>query len=293
MTRHGKNQNTNPVYSYSERQKDKKQSNFGTLHERLGADSIKEFDCCSLTLQPCREPVVTPDGYIFDKESILEYILQQKKENTKRLKLWEIQRKKEEAAEEEQAKAEEEVKAKKFKATEGTPAHPGVPNPIPEETDHASTSSLCFKRKNKSFWVPELSETAESDKITGKPSQKVLCPMSKKPLKLKDLMSVKFTPIVNDDDGTKIYAKKIRYMDPITHDVLTNTTPCSFLKTSGNIHTMECVEQIIKKDWLDPLTGKTVTEDDIIPLQRGGTGFAATNKGQLNAKLHRPQQQVA
>lgn len=31
---------------------------------------------------------------------------------------------------------------------------------------------------------------------------------------------------------------------------------------------MECVEKIIKKDWLHPLTGEKLTEKDIIPLQR-------------------------
>ncbi len=54
MTLHGKNATASSIYSYHERVKDAKQSGYGTLHERLGADSIKEFDCCSLTLQPCR-----------------------------------------------------------------------------------------------------------------------------------------------------------------------------------------------------------------------------------------------
>lgn len=95
MTRHGKNCTASSVYSYHERQRDARVSGFGTLHERLGADSIKEFDCCCLTLQPCKEPMVSKDGYIFDKEAILEYILQQKKENAEKLKEWEKQRERE------------------------------------------------------------------------------------------------------------------------------------------------------------------------------------------------------
>ena len=31
---------------------------------------------------------------------------------------------------------------------------------------------------------------------------------------------------------------------------------------------MECVEKIIKKDWIHPLTGDKLTEKDIILLQR-------------------------
>lgn len=49
---------------------------------------------------------------------------------------------------------------------------------------------------------------------------------------------------------------------------------------------MSCVE-MIKKDMIDPLSGQPIDETDIIELQRGGTGYAATNK--LEAKLVRPQ----
>lgn len=31
---------------------------------------------------------------------------------------------------------------------------------------------------------------------------------------------------------------------------------------------MECVEKIIKKDWINPLDNSKLTEADIIPLQR-------------------------
>lgn len=55
---------------------------------------------------------------------------------------------------------------------------------------------------------------------------------------------------------------------------------------SGNVVTMSCVEQIIRKDMIDPINGKQLEESDIIELQRGGTGFAATN--QVKAKLARP-----
>lgn len=50
---------------------------------------------------------------------------------------------------------------------------------------------------------------------------------------------------------------------------------------------MECVEKIIKKDWLHPLTGDKLKEKDIIPLERGGTGYAFTNDN-LQGKNERP-----
>lgn len=50
---------------------------------------------------------------------------------------------------------------------------------------------------------------------------------------------------------------------------------------------MACVEKIIRKDMIDPLSGKTLQESDIVELKRGGTGFAATND--VKAKIVRPQ----
>ena len=59
MTRHGKNCTAGMVYTYAERQKDARQSGYGTDKIRTSKDSVKEFDCCCLTLQPCRNPVIT------------------------------------------------------------------------------------------------------------------------------------------------------------------------------------------------------------------------------------------
>lgn len=36
----------------------------------------------------------------------------------------------------------------------------------------------------------------------------------------------------------------------------------------GDVVTMECVEKIIKKDWIHPLTSEKLSEKDVIPLQR-------------------------
>ncbi|VDO10964.1 unnamed protein product [Brugia timori] len=59
------------------------------------------------------------------------------------------------------------------------------------------------------------------------------------------------------------------------------------LYCSQSVVTMDCVEKIIRKDMIDPLNGKPIKNNDIIELQRGGTGFASTNE--VEAKLVRPQ----
>jgi len=327
MTRHGKNATASAVYSHSERRKDAQQSGYGTLHARLGADSMKPFDCCSLTLQPCREPLISPDGFIFDKEAILNYILDQKEAYKRKLQLWEQQnRVNAEKAEARQRKKEEEQK-EKFLFLESTPAHLRVPEtPSParagvkrsygegsgegsslalvavdpkrsnpgkkgkEEAESVSNMAGDRAKEWKSFWVPQLQATAEESQME-KPSSKILCPCTGKPLKFKDLLPVKFTPLRDDDESngehSRMVGKTHRYMCPITRDVLTNTSRCAYLRTSQSVVSMDCVEKLIRDDRVDPVNGKPIREGDIIELQRGGTGFAATND--VKAKLVRPQ----
>lgn len=59
----------------------------------------------------------------------------------------------------------------------------------------------------------------------------------------------------------------------------------------GDVVTLECVEKLIRKDMLHPLTGKPLKEKDIIIMQRGGTGYALTNQ-RLEAKKERPALQA-
>ena len=72
MTRHGLNCTNSAVYSYAERKKDQKAAGYGAERMRLGKDAVKGFDCCSLTLQPTTRPVITPQGWIFDKVNITD-----------------------------------------------------------------------------------------------------------------------------------------------------------------------------------------------------------------------------
>lgn len=79
-------------------------------------------------------------------------------------------------------------------------------------------------------------------------------------------------------------------MCPITRDILSNSVPCAVLKTSGSVVTLDCVEKIIRNDMIDPTNSKRLKDEDIIILQRGGTGYASTND--LDAKVSGPVLQV-
>ncbi|XP_047344812.1 nitric oxide synthase-interacting protein homolog [Vespa velutina] len=285
MTRHARNCTAGAVYTYHEKKKDASASGYGTNTQRVGKDSVKDFDCCCLTLQPCREPVVTKDGYLFDKEAILEYILTKKREYGRKLKEYEKQKHKEEEELHERTVNEELLKLQNFLKSEKN-----IVSRTKSKTNQSNTSvSNMSNGKDKalpSFWIP--SKTPEAKKIKlQKPNKTVYCPLSGKPLKLNDLISVKFTEVKDPDDNKSLIVKQARYMCPITHDILSNSVPCAVIKTTGHVITMECVEKIIKKEWINPLDGSKLTEADIICLQRGGTGYSAVNDS-LEGKHERP-----
>ncbi|XP_063400735.1 nitric oxide synthase-interacting protein-like [Mytilus trossulus] len=272
MTRHSKNCTAGTVYTYHERQRDTKSSGYGSKSARFGKDSIKNFDCCCLTLQPCRNPIVTPEGFLYDKEAILEFIIQQKKQIARKLKEYGKQINKANEELQELAKAELETKKQKLISH--------VEAPSDKNASGKDDKSICNMNNGKgkelpSFWVPALTPAAAPTKVE-KPDEKVRCPMSGRPIKLKDFIDVKFTPINDRDSKTALISKEARYVCAVTNDVLGNSVPCAVLKTSGSVVTMECVEKLIKKDMLDPINGKKMTDKDILPLQRGSSGYSAS-----------------
>lgn len=228
MTRHARNCTAGAVYTYHEKKKDAAASGYGTQSERVGKDSVKSFDCCSLTLQPCRNPVVTKDGYLFDKEAILEYIITKKNEYTRKLKQYEKQLKKEDEEKRELAEAEKEANLIKFmnrekNITNGAGKSDGNPS--------SSVSNLANGKDKKlpSFWVPSQLPDAKISKLQ-KPDPTVYCPLSEKPLKMKDLIEVKWTLVNDPDDKKSLIAKENRYMCPVTHDILSNAVPCAVIR---------------------------------------------------------------
>lgn len=104
MPRHSKNNTASSVFTYHESHT----LEYGTKKQRLGRDSLRDFDACHLCLQKARDPVCCPQGHLSCRECALENILAQKKEMQRQTKLLELKqaeedeerRRKEEAAKE-------------------------------------------------------------------------------------------------------------------------------------------------------------------------------------------------
>ncbi|KAM6966005.1 nitric oxide synthase-interacting protein [Tautogolabrus adspersus] len=311
MTRHGKNCTAGAVYTYHEKKKDTAASGYGTQSIRLGKDAIKDFDCCCLSLQTCKNPVVTPDGFLYEKQAILEFILHQKTEIAKKMKAYEKQKAAQRSSSQLESKSEERERMERFKSRENSivskPINPfttgqtsaGEKTPAdsasssssssaPSSSSSASTSSSSTSLP--SFWIPSLTPEAKPTLIK-KPSKVVLCPMSGRPLKMNELITVRFTPLDSSLDRVALLTRQDRYVCAVTRDVLGNSVPCAVLRPSGCVVTQECVLKLIKKDMVDPVSGDKLTDRDIVFLQRGGTGFAASGVD-LSAKEARPVMMV-
>ncbi|CAH8870815.1 unnamed protein product [Trichobilharzia szidati] len=299
MTRHSKNCTAHTVYTYYERKNDARRSGFGTQEIRLGKDSVKALDCCCLSLQPAKDPVVTTDGFLYDRAVILEYIVSQKAEIQRKIKLYEKQKARLDAEAKLFIKAEKEEVARRFLSLNTLDTHSQA---SAQAAEAEALASLSHKRsgvaeKSSCFWAPAGTSDQKFDKeLMSEPDKIVRCPMSGKPLKYKDLVGVKFTNFEDDSEvmgfsQAKPTNREVKYCCAVSKDPLTNATVCVVLKTSGAVVTKEVVDTVIKKEMIDPISGKKMKTDDFIELQRGSLGFA-DERTLLTAKRVRPSMQT-
>ncbi|XP_061702404.1 nitric oxide synthase-interacting protein isoform X2 [Syngnathoides biaculeatus] len=257
----------------------------------------------------CRPGLCTrssPDGFLYEKQAILEYILHQKTDIAKKMKAYEKQKQAQKNDSQLESKSEEREKVEKFKTRENSivskPINPftsgqnRVGEKIRMDSSSSSSAPSCSgpvassSKSLPSFWIPSLTPEAKPT-LLKKPSKAVLCPMSGRPIKMNELITVRFTPVDPSLDRVALINRQDRYVCAVTKDVLGNSIPCAVLRPSGSVVTQECVEKLIKMDMTDPVSGDKLSDKDIIPLQRGGTGFAAAGV-ELKAKEARPVMQV-
>ncbi|KAG0053652.1 hypothetical protein BGZ83_000723 [Gryganskiella cystojenkinii] len=86
MSRHSKNNTARGHFTYAEMQ----MLDYGTKKQRLGRDSMRDYDACYLCLQTARDPVCCPEGHISCKECIFENLLAQKLEIERQAKQQEV-----------------------------------------------------------------------------------------------------------------------------------------------------------------------------------------------------------
>lgn len=124
----------------------------------------------------------------------------------------------------------------------------------------------------RAFWLPSKTPEAETLEVKA-PDVTTRCPASGEPLRLKDLVSVHFTPGDSPNE----------YIDPVSRDVLSNSSRLVVVRPSGDVVTEHTWRTCILAEGM--YKGETVGPENAIELQKGGTGFAEHDK-EVQAKKH-------
>jgi len=292
MTRHSKHSNDRSFFSHKERV----DAGYATTRKDvLGTECFLPFGFCCLSLKAPKHPVVTPDGYIYDREFILEALLQQKLEKAAEKEKFEKQekRKAQKGLSEQQEAELREIEA--FRRTdqgllsedvrhsravakvEGDPEE-GRPEKRLKRGELLTINKAEF-RKN-AFWAAGNTPTAAPAELK-KVDTTTKCPMSGKKLRAKDLLTVKFEiadqKLMDQGGGRGVFCCAVS-KHAITHQ------QAVLLKPSGIVVLESVLKDCVLKDMVCPVTGeKLKSKGDILKLQQGGTGFAAHNEVQAKS----------
>lgn len=274
--------------TYSERSK---LTSYGTQTARLTSDSQLPFGDCCLQLSPAVDPVVTPSGHIYSREAIVSYLLsknrllKQQREEYEQLLAADAQKS------ENLAQTSESLAIQAFLQKDQGPAQQST-------QDHAIEFRQTLKRKidtetkeegkkrlkEISYWLsesqPEYNQQQEKIR-NGPPPDRPSSPMSGEPLRLKDLIPIKLIR-ENSHENDKVNPQG-KCVCAVSNKTIT-TQEVVAIKKTGVVMLKDVYDDVVKKSsdgksiMICPITGKKFKEKDVIQLEKGKSGFAASGK---------------
>lgn len=279
-------------YSYNER----KRAGYGySNNEQISTDAFLPFGYCVLSCKVPKDPVASPQGHIFDREHVLEYILAKKSELALQANAYgsqeamKAEKKRQEEAEEKLKELEEFNKLEHGLLSSEDRHHKADAKEVDrligtwdKSKPHMRKGELLDRGKilpelvKGSFWAASATQTAEA-KDKEKPDV-VRCPITGKKLRMKDLIPLKLE-ILNDkahkaggERGVFCCALSKR---PIVHQ------QAVLLKPSGIVIEETMVKDCILPTMTCPITGIKLQKSDIMKLHKGDSGFSAHNETQV------------
>ncbi|KAG9453224.1 hypothetical protein H6P81_006128 [Aristolochia fimbriata] len=274
--RHSKH---NAFFTYEEKRK----LGYGTQKERIGKDSIKPFDACSLCLKPFIDPLCCHKGHIFCKDCIVLCLLAQKKEITRKLAAHAAQQRQEKEEEEEKLVLQNAQKLDAFdRQNRGAVAKDDDWSYIRDQKNGFqganSVKITSFEEKalrnTKAFWLP--SATPEAPAQVKAPPTDTVCPEGKEKLKLRTLFPIHFTEETSDHIHARAAGSlnHSSYICPSCKDSLTNTTALVAVSTCGHVFCKKCSDRFIAKDKICLVCNKECKEKNLVRLKKGGSGYS-------------------
>lgn len=293
MPKRSKNSTDGAVFTYHERRK----MDHGSIHRRLPGDAMKPWDRCALGLSRPEEPVITPHGVLFEREAILRDLLRQREEGRTAQAQVVEDHVREEGEEQRRKQAEERAFVERFEKSQSDV----LPTIAPDSSEMKDETTRATAAADSNFWVPSIparlpapvEKHKSSKKKKNKISLKTRCPISKKPLRSKDLITLKLTPNLigkTDTEAGKAEAAE-KYMCPLCQSVLVNAVKPIALRT-GTVLCSRCVAEFVVKEGKDPCTSDDIdVKNDVIPIFNVGTAFAASaadDPSSHEASVYRP-----
>jgi nitric oxide synthase-interacting protein len=272
MSRHSKSVNAKPYFSHAER---KKLTEYGTQNQRVSKDSLIEVGICGLCLKQVKSPVITPHGYLYCKECILENILAQKKNIKQNKEELELEKKKENLQKLLEEKEKEEKIKKEF-----------------DKITNYKSEDLVFGTKEKkqslssgdNFWIPTKTPEA-SDASLKKIKEEILDPCCSKPIKLKLLLDVNFKTSKEEE---KKFEQKFEC--PCCRKNFEGGLKCIVLKPCGDTICVNCFKKFTSKDLVCLVCSKKLkTSKDFIQIEASFTSFSSSAGEKSVSKHWEPQ----
>lgn len=279
MAKHSKNNTSRSFFTYHER---KKIQGHGTIHQRIGAESMRNFEACWLCLRQATNPVCTAQGIIFCKTCIVLSFAEQKRRN----KVDEVLHKKE-CEETKLRNAEKKANQDNRNAEKLISVHNKVlrgedvkqfekfnDDEVADLQLTMGPNKPKFLSKDvsdvvaKSFWVVEALPQVP-DATLRVPKKGLLCPITHCPLRLKEL--IELNPEIEDGESDTS-----TWICPICKKGIIHQ-PAAVLRTTGQVFTLDCLKKFVigQKGYYGD---RIVAEDDVVSLVAGGTGFTFHNK---------------
>lgn len=297
MTRKGKQPGGHNPLTYNER---KKLTSYGTTTARLGTESHNRFGDCCLGLSPATDPVSTPSGHIYSREAIVTYLL------TKNQELKEAQLKYEAQLSTDRDRTDLTLQTVEQKRIQDFATKDACPAQISKEghalshkqtlgriINTATKDELRQSLKRTSFWLSEsqpqyTKESIEDELRNNPPPRRPNSPMTGRPLRMKELMPI----TLQREEGNGVVAgtsskskKEGKCICAVSGKAIT-TQPVILIKKTGVVMLKEFYETLAKSSHVCPVTGKKFKDKDVISLNKGTSGFAAS--GVVTAKKYRP-----
>ncbi|KAJ8608253.1 hypothetical protein CTAYLR_007268 [Chrysophaeum taylorii] len=296
--RHSKNNgsSTYGVFSYHER----RQCEFmSSKKSRLGTDAQLPFGYCHLSLQPAVDPVVTPSGHIYSRESILEHLVTKAADLKRRRDAWEAEKDslereasaalaRAEAAARDNfdraiAKVCEEPRAKAPRVTSSTTALVVVSSEAATET----TALKTVDKPDANFWLPQLTPSASGKVPTPEPPRRPPSPTTGAPLRAKDLVPIDLRR-ADSAKATGGGGADVRFLCHVSNDEIT-TQPVVFIRSTGCVMIEATAKSIgVLDSKICPVTSRKFKDKDLVRLVTGTSAYAASGGDALVVKKYRP-----